>query len=103
VADECDLPTFPSGWGPVLEVSAAGYCGLLLSDCRFERVAGRLFLTGLNHDSRQAGEGSPLPQAVAWDTVLGVISFRSLAEHREWRRAHQARYKAQTQNGEIPF
>jgi hypothetical protein len=101
MADESDLPALPASWGPVLEISATGVNELLLTDCRFERVAGRLFLTGLNCDCESAG-GSPR-QAVAWDAVIEVVSFRSVGEYRNWLRARQASYEAHARANETPF
>ena len=56
---------------------------IILTECRFESVGGRLFLAGVDQSCRRAlrewSEG--MPRWVAWEIVEGYLVFDSLDEY----------------------
>ena len=93
---ESSTPAFP---GKVVVLYRDFYCVIgVLKDCRFERIAGRMFLVGNDVCPRFARQfPNGLPRAVAWDSPLAesFVLFDSLVEYERWEHA--------TGNGEIPF
>ena len=79
------VPAFP---GKVV-VLGSTYLMPVLTDCRFERIAGRTFLVGTDHGMAIA-KGAPggLTRAVAWDSdgVRDLMLFDPLAAVEEWKR-----------------
>jgi hypothetical protein len=85
-----DVPAPPAGWGAVILVRGTTTAGAALTDYRFEWVAGRLFLTGTEHNRGESNGVAGLRHAVAWDTVADVLSFGSLAELVAWQEGGHA-------------
>jgi hypothetical protein len=88
--DVSDALAPPTEWGAVILVRGTITAGAALTDYRFERVAGRLFLTGTEHNRGESNGVAGLRHAIAWDTVADVLSFRSLAEWAAWQEGGRA-------------
>ena len=89
------VPAFP---GKVVVVNGT-YLMPVLSDCRFERIAGRTFLVGTDHGAALgAGQPSGLTRVIAWDSdaVRDLVLFDSVEAVDGWRQQKRA-------EDEIPF
>jgi hypothetical protein len=87
-------PAFP---GKVVVVNGT-YLMPVLTDCRFERIAGRTFLVGTDHGAAlAAGAPDGLTRALAWDSdaVRDLVLFDSVEAVAGWRRKQS--------EDEIPF
>ncbi len=87
-------PAFP---GKVVVVNGT-YMMAVLTDCRFERIAGRTFLVGTDRGAALAKDAPDgLTRVIAWDSdaVRDLVLFDSVDAVAGWRR--------QTAVDEIPF
>jgi uncharacterized protein (TIGR03067 family) len=83
---EASSPAFP---GKVAVLWAGNsHMMAVLTDCRFERIAGRMYLVGKDH-ARALAKDLPggLTRAIAWDSELArdVVLFDSLEAFEHWR------------------
>jgi hypothetical protein len=88
-------PAFP---GKVVVVNGT-YMMAVLTDCRFERIAGRTFLVGTDRGAAlTAGVPDGLTRAIAWDSdaVRDLVLFDSVDAVAGWQRRQAA-------VDEIPF
>jgi hypothetical protein len=99
---ETSAPAFPGKVVALMEANS--FYVVALSECRFERIAGRMFLVGHNVQTNHPYNLEVgVTRAVAWDSKLAqnFILFDSEDAFRRWIRTTAD--EGGVEGGDIPF